>query len=62
VDLSKHENAVRELIDSFRKMCDYIETTDEIGCKNCPIFNGCFYKDKHGGLSGLMEDLGIQRG
>jgi len=58
MDISKHKNTIRELIDSFRKMCDYIETTDEIVCRNCPIFNDCFYNDKHKGISELMKDLG----
>lgn len=42
-------------------MCDYIETTDKIGCRNCPVFNDCFYNDKHKGISELMKDLGIDR-
>jgi hypothetical protein len=62
MDLSKHEDTIRQLIDSFRKMCDYIETTDEIGCSNCPVFHECFHNDKHKGLLPLMNDLGIERG
>lgn len=61
MDISKHESAIRELIDSFRKMCDYIEQTDNIGCRNCPVFNDCFFNNKHKGLSDLMKDLGIER-
>jgi len=58
--LNEHENTVKELIDSFRKMCDFIEQTDEIGCGKCPVFNACFYKDKHKGLKALMNELNIE--
>jgi len=55
------KSTVKELIDSFIKICDYIETTDGIGCIKCPIFNECFHKDKHKGLSELMDSLAIKR-
>jgi hypothetical protein len=60
-DLSKHEDAIRQIIDSFEKMCDYIETTDKIGCKNCPVFEACFYDKKHEGLLALKNDLDMTK-
>jgi len=57
----KHEKAIREVVDSFRKMCDFIEESNEIGCTKCPLRNDCFYRAKHMGLSELMKELGIER-
>ena len=57
----KHEKAIKEVVDSFLKMCDYIEESNKIGCIRCPIQNDCFYKDKHKGLLELMNKLGIER-
>jgi len=57
----KHEKTIMEVVDSFRKMCDFIERSDDIGCIKCPIQNDCFHKDKHKGLPELMRELGIER-
>jgi len=56
----KHEKAIREVVDSFRKMCDFIEEKDDIGCIKCPVQKLCF-KGKHKGLPELMKELGIER-
>lgn len=57
----KHEKTIINLIDSFKKICDFIEETEDIGCARCPVFKECFKQDKHIGLSELMEDLKIKR-
>jgi hypothetical protein len=59
MDLLNYENTIKKVIDSFRKMCDYIEQSKE-GCKNCPVFKDCFYNGKHNGLKELMDDLNIK--
>lgn len=61
MNLSKYKNTIKEIIDSFLQMCDYIEETDNIGCGNCPIFNECCHRDKHKGLLDLMNELGISK-
>lgn len=58
--LNNHKNAIIELVDSFRKMCDFIEYSENIGCEKCPVFSQCFYTNKHGGLRELMDDLKIK--
>ena len=55
------EKVVKNFIDSFLKMCDFIEESNEIGCTKCPLRNDCFYGAKHMGLSELMKELGIER-
>ena len=57
----KHEKVIREVVDSFLKMCDFIEESLEIGCVKCPVQSACFYKGKHKGLPELMRELGIER-
>jgi len=57
MDLNKHENTIKEIADSFIKMCDYIEQDSEIGCAKCPIMKSCYYADKHKGLFELMQEL-----
>lgn len=56
----KHEKAIKEVVDSFLKMCDFIEESNEIGCIKCPVQKDCFHNNKHKGLSDLMKDLGIE--
>jgi len=56
----KHEKAIREVVNSFLKMCDYIEESDVNGCIKCPVQKDCF-KGKHKGLPELMRELGIER-
>jgi len=56
MDLSKREKVIREIVDSFKKMCDYIEQTDGIGCGKCPVYKECF-KEKHDGIKELIDDL-----
>jgi len=55
------EKAIKNFIDSFLKMCDYIEQTDGISCSKCPVYNDCFHTGKHTGLHKLMRELGIER-
>jgi len=57
----KYEKVIREVVDSFLKMCDYIERTDGIGCDKCPVQFECFHGDKHDKLNELMKELGIER-
>jgi hypothetical protein len=39
------EKKILELLfNTFVKMCDYIETTDEIGCIKCPCKEECILK------------------
>lgn len=57
LDLNKHENTIKEIVDSFIKMCDYIEQGAEIGCAKCPIMKSCYYTDKHKGLFNLIQEL-----
>jgi len=33
------EKVVKNFIDSFLKMCDFIEQTDVIGCGKCPVYH-----------------------
>jgi len=54
------EKVIKNFIDSFLKMCDFIEQTDGIGCGKCPIYYDCF-GGKHTGLNKLMRELGIER-
>lgn len=56
----ERELTIKELLDSFLNMCDFIEKTDEIGCGKCPVYDRCFHHDKHKGLVKLMEDLGVE--
>lgn len=60
-ELSNHELTIRAVIDSFQKMCDFIETSEQNECGKCPVQRSCFYKDKHKGLAELMKDLGIKQ-
>jgi len=55
-----NKNAVKEVVDLFLKMCDFIEKSNDIGCIKCPVQKECF-KDKHSGLPSLMLELGIER-
>ncbi|WPC39903.1 hypothetical protein [Clostridium sp. JS66] len=32
------------LFNTFVKMCDFIETSDNIGCEKCPCKNECILK------------------
>lgn len=56
----ERELNIKELLDSFLKMCDFIENTEGIGCGKCPVYDACFHKNKHIGLTNLMEDLGVK--
>lgn len=56
-----NKDIVKEVVDSFLKICDFIEKSEGIGCIKCPVQNDCFYKDKHSGLPSLMFELGIER-
>jgi hypothetical protein len=60
-ELEQYKNAIIEVIDSFRKMCDFIEKNDNIGCARCPVFEACFYKGKHEELHKLIKELNIKR-
>ena len=61
MDLLEYGSVIKEVVDSFKKMCDFIEQSDNLGCKKCPVFNECFYKDKHDRLVELMDLLEIKR-
>jgi len=54
------KNVVKQIVDSFLKMCDYIEESDANRCIKCPVQKDCF-KGKHKGLPELMRELGIER-
>jgi len=60
-DLNHHQEAIKEIVDSFRKMCDYIGQNDNLGCGKCPIYNECFKENKHENLHFLMQALDIKR-
>lgn len=60
-DLNEHKDTIIITIDSFRKMCDFIEQDENLGCSKCPIFNECFKENKHEHLHMLMEALEIER-
>ena len=38
------KKALELLFNTFIKMCDYIETADEIGCVKCPCREDCILK------------------
>lgn len=55
--VSKHEAVIIEVVDSFKKLCDFVEQKEGLGCGKCPIYNCCFHDEKHKGIKALMEDI-----
>jgi hypothetical protein len=60
-DINNYFDTIKSVVDSFVRMCDFIEQNDNIGCKNCPVFNDCFMNKKHNELYKLMNVLNINK-
>ena len=60
-DLNEYKDTIKSVVDSFLRMCDYIEENENLGCGNCPVYYRCFVHNKHEGLSALMNVLEINK-
>lgn len=58
--MEEYINTIKNIVDSFMKMCDFIEHEDNIGCGSCPVFKECFREGKHDKLYQLRLFLGIK--
>jgi hypothetical protein len=59
-DLNEHKDTIVEIVDSFKKMCDFIEQSLDLGCSKCPVFNECLNEEKHQYLWALMEAMNMK--
>ncbi len=57
--MDEYINVIKNIVDSFLKLCDFIEKSPDLGCYHCPIHKE-WLNGKHYNLVYLMEKLGIE--